>query len=551
MKRIFSKLHTRRKIIYFLAFILLGSVAFTASDLYRKIAQSQRLLNEAYKYLVTNYVDELNTDEYTSSSLRNLLSELDPYTVYLEKEERDNIDLLTKGKYGGVGIQLSKRDNELTVIAPMDDTPAQRAGIISGDVITEIDEIKVIDLTLDEAAKMIRGVKGTEVKLTIKRFGEDTPIIFNLTRAEITVNDVTFAEMITESTGYIRLTRFSKNAPLEMQAALRELEKQNASEIIIDLRDNPGGLLASAIELLDMFVPKGQLLLSTKGRTKDSNKTYFSRRPHLVSENVKMAVLLNRGSASASEIVAGVFQDLDRGVIIGQPSFGKGLVQSVYNLDNKRSLKITTAKYYIPSGRLIQKPDYVSDDIVFKTVPEDSIFSTLGGRKVKGGGGIHPDYTVDVPKLPLLTRECWRKGMFFSYAQKNKKNYETFEAVTADLNLLTDFEKFLVHTELDVKLPGEQQFNEAREKLSEFTEDNKKFSVAMNKAEEVIVEKKSELFEKEKNELKRGLYLEFASLFQGTEGRIRESIKNDLVIQEAIDLLSDQMAYTQTFISEN
>lgn len=546
-----KSMKTGRILAVLAVLVLLVSVAFTASDLYRKIAKSQRLLNEAYKYLVTNYVDELNTDEYTSVSLRNLLSELDPYTVYLEKEERDNIELLTHGKYGGVGIQLSERDNNLTVIAPIDDSPAQRVGIISGDIITKIDDKHSQDLTLDEAAKLIRGVKGTEVVLTIKRYGEDTPIVFSLMREDIKVKDVTFAEMITESTGYIRLTRFSKNAPAEMQTALRKLEKQNADEIILDLRDNPGGLLASAIELLDMFIPKGQLLLSTKGRTKESNKTYTSRRPHMVSENIKLAVLINGGSASASEIVAGSFQDLDRAVIIGQPSFGKGLVQSVYTLDPKRSLKITTAKYYIPSGRLIQKPDYVSDEIVFKTEIKDSLFSTQGGRQVKGGGGIHPDHQVDVPKLPLLTRECWRKGLFFSYTQKHKHLYESFDTVKNDTKLLNDFRQFLTEMELAVNLPGEQQFQEAREKLAEYTDGNKKLEVAFRKAEEVIVEKESGLFENELLELERGLHLEFASLFLGSEGRIRESLKKDLVVQEAINILSDQMAYNQTFIIEN
>ena len=533
------------------ALIAVCSVAFTSSDLYRKIAKSQRLINEAYKYLITNYVDQLDTDVYTSTTLRNLMSELDPYTVYLEENERDGIELLSKGQYGGVGIQLSRRNKELTVIAPMDDTPAQRSGIISGDVIRKIDEQNADELSLDEAAKLIRGIKGTVVKLTIERYGTDGKIEFNLTRADIHVNDVTYAGMINESTGYIRLTRFSKNAAKEMKEALRSLEKENAAEIILDLRDNPGGLLAAAIDIMDLFVPKGELLLTTKGRTKESTKTYHSRRPISVSRNVKIAVLINQGSASASEIVAGAFQDLDRGIVIGQRSFGKGLVQSVYSLDPTKSLKITTAKYYIPSGRLVQKPDYIDEEIILQSAEEDSIFYTKGGRTVKGGGGIHPDFTVEEEDLPPLTLECWRKGLFFTYAQKHKHLYRSFDHLKNDENLLTDFKSFLAAEEIDVALPGENQFREAWEKLEEYTNDNKKLHVAFSKAEEVIIESENALFANEIVELERGLLLEFASLFNGTSSRIKESLKYDLVVQKAVGILSDQVAYNGTFTVEN
>ena len=534
-----------------IAIIAICSVAFTSSDLYRKIAKSQRLINEAYKYLITNYVDQLDTDVYTSTTLRNLMSELDPYTVYLEESERDGIELLSRGQYGGVGIQLSRRNKELTVIAPMDETPAKRAGIISGDIITKIDENIAKDLSLDEAAKLIRGIKGTVVTLTIERYGTDASLEFDLTREDIHVKDVTFAGMVNATTGYIRLTRFSKNAAVEIQKAMRTLEKENASEIILDLRDNPGGLLAASIDILDLFIPKGELLLTTKGRTKESNKTYHSRRPITVSGNVKVAILINEGSASASEIVAGAFQDLDRGIVIGQRSFGKGLVQSVYSLDPTKSLKITTAKYYIPSGRLIQKPDYVDEDIVIQRAEEDSIFSTKGGRTVKGGGGIRPDHVVDEEDLPPLTLECWRKGLFFSYAQKHKHLYKSFEHVKKDKDLLGEFNSFLDEQEVDVALPGEGQFREAWEKLEKYTDDNKKLHLAMSKAEEVIIESEHALFNNELIELERGLFLEFASLFDGTESRIRESLNYDLVVQKAVDILSDQVAYNGTFSIEN
>jgi carboxyl-terminal processing protease len=357
--------------------------------------------------------------------------------------------------------------------------------------------------------------------------------------------------MLNESTGYIRLTRFSKNAPTEIQQALRSLEKEDVSEIILDLRDNPGGLLAAAIDIMDIFIPKGELLLTTRGRTKASNKTYHARRPISVSRNIKIAILINEGSASASEIVAGAFQDLDRGIIIGQSSFGKGLVQSVFSLDPTRSLKITTAKYYIPSGRLIQKSDYVDEDIVIQIAEEDSIFSTKGGRAVKGGGGIHPDHEVDSEELPPLTQECLRKGIFFSYAQKHKHLYRSFDQVVNDESLLIKFHTFIEEQEVDVALPGENQFRDAWKKLEDYTEGNSKLHFAFTKAEEVIIESENALFNNELNELERGLFLEFAGLFGGTESRIRESLKNDVVVQKAMSILSNQVAYNGTFSIPN
>ncbi|SVE09048.1 uncharacterized protein METZ01_LOCUS461902, partial [marine metagenome] len=234
------------------------------------------------------------------------------------------------------------------------------------------------------------------------------------------------------------------------------------------LRDNPGGLLQSAIEILDMIMQKGDLLLSTKGRLPEANKRYIARKNPVIEDDVKIAILINAGSASASEIIAGTVQDLDRGVIVGTPSFGKGLVQSVYSLDNsgKRSLKVTTAKYYVPSGRLIQKPGYINDEIVVRDDKEDSLFVTVGGRTVKGGGGISPDYEVVMPKSTPLLLECWRKGLFFSFAQQRQHKYDSYEDALIDLDLITDFKVFIDDHELDVATEGERQLQEARTKLT-------------------------------------------------------------------------------------
>ena len=525
-------------------FIIIGA---SNSDTYRSIARSQRIINEVYKHLIVNYVDELDTDEFTKTSINNMLSDLDPYTVYLESEDRDNLDMLTHGKYGGVGIQLGKRDDHLTVISPMEDSPAMRAGILSGDIISKIDEEEVKDISLDDAAKLIRGKKGTTVVLTIIRIEKEEPIEFYLTRTDIMVQDVPYAEMINDDIGYIVLTRFSKNAPMEMKNALRSLIDQGMNNLILDLRNNPGGLLSAAIEILELIFPKGEKLLWTKGRTKESNREFISRKNPLLDSKIKIAVLINEGSASASEIVSGVIQDLDRGIVIGNKSFGKGLVQSVYGIDQKRSLKVTTAKYYIPSGRLIQKPDYLNEKVIKSVAMKDSVFTTKGGRNVEGGGGITPDYIVEDVQVGPLTRECWRKSYFFSFARENKNTFQSFEDVLNNEKLMDTFSDYLANHELEIKIDGQSQFEQSKEKLKKYDDKNAKLNYAFKMIDEFIVKTEKSLFENEYSDLEKGVFTNFAQIFDGNKGRIRFNVGQDEVINKARQLLQDKMAYLETF----
>ena len=529
--------------------ISLFSLALTKSDVYRELAHSQRLINEVYKSLITRYADRLDTEKFTKTVINNILDDLDPYTVYLEDDEKKGLDLLTKGKYGGVGINLGERDKKLTVISPIDNSPAKHKGIIAGDIIVKIDGSPTEEMSLDDAASHIRGPKGTDVTLSIKRFGNEQLIDFVLTRADITVKDIPYAGMLDDETGYIRLMRFSKNSGPEMRSSIMNLQRDNARRIIIDMRDNPGGLLQSAIEILDMILPKGELLLSTKGRLPEANKRYIARKKPVIEEDVKIAILINEGSASASEIIAGTIQDLDRGVIVGTTSFGKGLVQSVYGLDGsgKRSLKVTTAKYYIPSGRLIQKPGYINDGLVVRDEKEDSIFFTVGGRMVKGGGGITPDYEVKMPKSTPLLRECWRKGLFFSFAQERQHKYDSYEDALIDLDLITDFKVFINDHDLDVTTEGEKQFQEARTKLAALDSTNMDLTHAFDFVETFIIGWEATLFEMEKNDLRRRLLLELASIMKGSEFRVEESIKDDPVVIKAKEILQDPVAYSGLF----
>jgi carboxyl-terminal processing protease len=336
-----------------------------------------------------------------------------------------------------------------------------------------------------------------------------------------------------------------------MRKTLNKFMGNDASAIILDLRNNPGGLLGSSIEILEMFVQKDQLLLTTKGRNKESNRSIYSKHAPIIPEEIEIIVLINEGSASASEIVAGTLQDLDRAVIMGRRSYGKGLVQSVVGLDKDHALKITTAKYYTPSGRLIQKPGYINEKLVIAKDDEDTTFATVGGRIVKAGGGIEPDFEVKVEYNYPLTYECLRKGAFFSYVQKHKQSYTSLQELKKDTQLLDNFQNYLVDIELEVITTGEKAFGDTKEKLSEIDSTNTELIAAFDVIEEFIENHEDTLFENEKEKLTEFLYDEFASVYEGESGRFREQLKYDQTVNEALIILQNNTVYNSVFAVDN
>ena len=545
-------IHPRKKSIYIGLFLILSTVfAGTGNkDIYKQVRKNQSLMNDVYRHLITKYVDDIDLDAFTKMSINNMLLELDPYTVYLENEEKSGIEMLTKGKYGGVGIQIGKREKQLTVISPMENSPAKRAGIMSGDKIIKIDDNVTEDLSMDDAAKLIRGEKGTNVILSIQRYGEGELIEFVLTRENIQVKDISYSGMLDDQTGYIRLTRFSRNSDTEMKRALQELLDQNMTGLILDLRDNPGGLLNSAVNILDLFTYKGELLVWTEGKTQKSHRKYQSKLDPIVPDDVNITVLVNQGSASASEIVAGTLQDLDRGVVIGRSTFGKGLVQTVYNIDKKRSLKITTAKYYIPSGRLIQKPGYLPEEILADTSLKDSVFYTKGGRAVSGEGGITPDHEVELDRaLPILS-VSWRQGLFFNFVQKHKMDYDAFEDVERDTSIMTQFEAYLHASDLDIFMKGESNYLDMKDMLWSLDSTSVQIQGALDILDSYFEQIALTQFEKEADKLYHWLLVEFADYFHGEEGRIKVSSRQDEDIQKAIIILHDPIVYESIFLPQ-
>lgn len=518
------------------------SLAVTQSSFYRKVGESQRLINQVYNQIFSTYLHELDPEAFTKASINSITQNLDPYTSFMVEEEQHRVNILSKGKYGGVGIQLGYRNKTMSVVAPMDGGPAKKAGIISGDIILKIDNEDVQEFSFNDAAAKIRGEKGTKVKLTVKRFGEDDTIDFNLIRSNIIVKDVTYSGMISNSTGYIRLNRFSRNTPSEMEKAFNELLSKQASEIILDLRDNPGGLMSAAIELLDMIIEKNQPLLSTKGRIKDANRTFFSRRDPLVPMNVRIAVLINQGSASASEIVAGTVQDLDRGLVIGQKSFGKGLVQTAYPIDNKRAITVTTARYYVPSGRFIQKRDYIDDEYIMNQTEEDSVFKTIGGRTVLGNGGITPDSLITPDLMETLSTQYWRNGYFYSFAQEKKHEYSDFNAVLRDSSLLELFSEYVSKKD-KVMLPGKKELNSLSEKISILDSTDQDVENALRSLDAFYTSIENKKRIKEASDIKQILLVEFAGLIDGPEGRLKQALKDDRILKTAMEMVDDDQSY--------
>ena len=539
-----KKIHTYKWIIIF----LLMNIIYPSKDIYKQVRKNQSLINDVYRHLVTNYVDDIDLDTFTKRSINNMLLELDPYTVYMEDEEKSGIEMLTKGKYGGVGIQIGKREKVLTVISPMENSPAKRAGILSGDKILKIDGKETKDLSMDDAAKLIRGEKGTDITLDIGRFGENELIEFILTRENIKVKDVSYSGMLNDQTGYVRLTRFSRNSDVEVKKAIEELLEEKMGSLILDLRDNPGGLLNAAVNILDLFTEKGEILVWTEGKTQKSQRKYISKNDPLVPKSLNISILVNQGSASASEIVAGVLQDLDRGVIIGRTTFGKGLVQTVFNIDKDRSLKITTAKYYIPSGRLIQKPGYLPDEILADTTKLDSIFYTKRGRIVSGEGGVTPDHLVELDLVTPILAASWRQGLFFNFVQKSKMKYSSFDEIEKDTSLIRNFEEYIHSNDLDIYMKGESSYLDMKDMLIDLDSTSVQIQGGLDILDSYFEQIALMQFEKEKTRLQHYLLIEFADYYLGEDGKNKVIAREDRDIIKALEVLDDPVAYEKIFI---
>ena len=431
---------------------LFGATAAN-TELTKRMKEYTDLLNAVTAWSA----EDVSSDKFVYASIDGMLRNLDPHTSFLEPKEYSDMQDRQKGTFYGLGILVTKRNDQVTVITPLEGTPAARLGIRAGDVIAEVEGVTTDDLSLDEVVKRLKGPKGTTVNIKIKRIGMKEPIPLTITRAAIPTNSISNVLMLNPGTGYIRIKDFTSTTVRELDDAIEKLEDQGMQRLVLDLRMNPGGLLDAAVGVSDHFLDKGQMIVFTKGRTADSMQEYTAPGKHEKFDKA-VVVLVNRGSASASEIVAGAIQDHDRGLVVGETSWGKGLVQSVYTLQYGAGLALTTSKYYTPAGRNIQR-DYTSVyDYYMADEAENGAevplaqrekFTTATGRTVYGGGGITPDVMVKQPHLSRTTQILEVRSAIFNYAvEYAAKHPELTKDVEVTPAIIEDFVRHAAAAEI-------------------------------------------------------------------------------------------------------
>jgi len=529
----------------FLALIVSLSL-FGFADSYFEIAKNLDVFTTLYRELNNYYVDETDPGKLMKTGIDAMLKSLDPYTTYIPESEIEDFKFMTTGQYGGIGAVITQRNSYVFISEPYEGFPAQKAGLIAGDKILKIDGVSAKDKTTEEVSKALKGEPNTEVKLLIERRGQDSfNVVFK--REKISVKSVPYSAFIKDNIVYLKLRSFTRNCTKDIKRELQNLQKdKKINGIVLDLRNNPGGLLNEAVSMVNLFVEKGEEVVSTKGKIKSWDNIYKANNEPFDTET-PIIVLINQGSASASEIVAGALQDLDRGVVIGQRSFGKGLVQQTKKLSYNAQLKLTVAKYYIPSGRCIQALDYSNrnkDGSVGKIA--DSLmteFKTRNGRIVYDGGGIKPDMTIEQDEIGQIVIALLRERLFFDFASEYNFLNSTLDSnyMMNDAGFLK-FEDFLNDKDFEYKTETEKVID----KLKDVSKEEEYFSSLesdlKNLGDKFLLEKKDDL-QRSKSDIKEILSGEISSRYFYQKGRIKSSINYDNEIKKAIKVLESPSLY--------
>ncbi len=532
--------------IALLALLTGGFMVKSDADLFLKINKSIDLFGRVYKEITANYVDEIDPEKFMEAGIDGMLGTLDPYTVYIDKEDGDEVDLLTNGKYGGIGITIGVRDGAMRVISVMDGYSAQRQGILPGDVLLEVGGVPIASKKPDEVRNLTRGEPGTEITVKVQREDEPSPLEFVLLRQEIQVKNVTYADFVAPGIGYVRLERFSRRASEEVRQAIKDLKlKGNLKGLVLDLRGNPGGLLDAAVEVAGKFLPRGSMIVSTKGRSQETDKKYYSTEEPILP-TAPVIVLTDRGSASASEIVSGALQDLDRAVIVGTRTFGKGLVQTILPLDYGAQLKITTARYYTPSGRCIQEIDYMHKDRngVFAITP-DSLrkeFKTAHGRMVFEHGGVTPDSVVKEGDEGPMVKELQRRSLFFKFVNKYVADHKTTTFTGVTNEILNAFHAYLDEIKFDYQEDSEVKVKELRD-MADKTHYSKDVLSDIDHLLGAFKKEKGRGFDRYSDHIADELNIEFSARLMGEKGRIKASLEDDPQLKVAVGMLKNNRVY--------
>ncbi len=552
-----NKKHMKKKfkvLIVTISLIITTVISTGFTDNYFEIAKNLDIFTTLYKELNTFYVDETNPGELMKKGIDEMLKSLDPYTTYIPESEIEDFRFMTTGQYGGIGAIITKIGDYVYISEPYEGFPAQKAGLMAGDKIIEINGVTAKGKTTEEVSKVLKGQPNTSVSVLIERKNLDKPfeVIFN--REKVTLKSVSYSDYVSDHIAYIRLRSFTRNCANDLRSAIKDLQKEKELKgLILDLRSNPGGLLNESVDIVNLFVEKGEEVVSTKGKIKSWEKSYVANKLPLDTE-LPLVVLINSSSASASEIVSGAIQDLDRGVVIGQRSFGKGLVQQTRKLSYNSQLKLTVAKYYIPSGRCIQAVDYTNrnqDGSVGKVV--DSLmttFTTRNGREVKDGGGISPDIITDPEKYAMIIPSLLKERLFFDFATnfrlKNDSISEDF--IFTDANF-EDFKNFISDKEYTYKTDTEKALEKLKKKAeSELYFDDLKLEYDILFAK--MIENKNDDLQKNKDDIKQILASEIISRYYYQVGRIKAGLSFDNEVEKAVKLLENKNEYNQILSNE-
>ncbi len=529
-----------------LIFAVSGFVTSDA-DIYLRINKSIETFGKVYREITLNYVDEVNPEEFMLAGIKGMLGSLDPYTVYIDESRKKDLDIMTQGKYGGIGATVGIRDDEVTIVDLLEGYSAQRQGMRIGDVIVKVDSMNITKNSYSKLGLYLKREPGTEIKVTVRRETEPDLIEFNLVSEEVEIKNVIYYSFFPEnsSNAYIKLSGFSRTAGEEVKNAIFDLSgKRKIESIVLDLRGNPGGLLDAAIDVCEKFLAKDAVIVSVKGRD-DTKKQFYYSHEEPVAGNKKLVVLINGNSASASEIVAGAIQDHDRGIILGDKSFGKGLVQTIVPLNFNTSLKLTTARYYTPSGRCIQKIDYseISDVFSDHSKKDFGEFTTDHNRKVIAGGGIIPDTLVTNRTGSSLLNQLLARGYFFKFATNyyNSRKPGNLEELN-DSELFSEFIKFLKSENFIFKSKTEQLISKLRKTVNEEFVSNG-LAESLNSINSKVEELKNTELERNEKKIIIEIRKELAARIFGRKGRIKESLKNDIQFNAAYSVLKNEKLY--------
>ncbi|MBN2520273.1 MAG: S41 family peptidase [Bacteroidales bacterium] len=542
----------KKRVLFTLSIlVIIGSVLFISfNNTYDfKVSKNLDIFFNLFREISLYYVDDTDPEKLIKESIDGMLKSLDPYTVFIPESEMQNFEFQTTGVYGGVGALIRKVDDYVIISEPYEGFPADIAGLKSGDRIIKINGESIKGKELKEVSDMLKGTPNSECKITIEKpiSGEIKKIV--LIRKEIKISNVPYFGVIDDKTGYIRISGFTKGAHNEVKEALLSLkEKNNIKSLVIDLRENPGGLLIEAVEIANLFVSKDQKIVSTIGKVKQWDNTYITDKEP-VDTLIPLIVLVSRGSASASEIVSGALQDLDRAVIIGQRTFGKGLVQTTRPLSFNTQLKVTTAKYYIPSGRCIQALDYSNrnEDGSVGHIPDSLIseYSTKNGRKVYDGGGIVPDIKIESEQYGKITTSLFAKNLIFDYATQFVYHNSSIGSVNKFQitdSIYNDFISFLQDKEYDYQTKSEEKLEE----LVKIAKQEKYYELSKNELDTLklkLAHDKNKDLQVFKNEICELIKQEICSRYYYQSGRVEASIENDPYIDSAILVLNNFIEY--------